>query len=141
VIIATLWPDRYAEYTTVPAPGHPDPHAQGREMLDLAAVIRISAEFTQAEQDRARAAAARDRRVKAALDAARYGLAQTLAAAPFLVARWEGAQAADPYAWAVLTAALDAVRLGARAPLSPGLPARRYSGLLYPRQQAEAPAN
>jgi hypothetical protein len=47
-----------------------------------------------------------------------YGLTQTLAAAPQLVARWEDAQAAAPSAWAVLTAALDATGLGARAPLS-----------------------
>ena len=53
-----------------------------------------------------------------ALGAVGYGLTQTLAAAPQLVARWEDARAADPYAWAVLTAALDAARLGARAPLS-----------------------
>lgn len=33
---------------------------------------------------------------------------QTLAAATQLVARWEDAKTASPYAWAVLTAALDA---------------------------------
>ena len=43
-----------------------------------------------------------------ALSAAGYGLTQTLAAAPQLVARWENARVAAPYAWAVLTAALDA---------------------------------
>jgi len=43
-----------------------------------------------------------------ALSAAGYGLTQTLAAAPQMVARWENARAAAPYAWAVLTAALDA---------------------------------
>jgi hypothetical protein len=53
-----------------------------------------------------------------ALDTVGYGLTQTLAAAPQLVARWEDAQAASPYGWAVLTAALEAARLGARAPLS-----------------------
>ena len=40
---------------------------------------------------------------------------------PQLVARWEEAKTAEPYAGAVLTAALDAVGLGARAPLSPDL--------------------
>jgi hypothetical protein len=40
-----------------------------------------------------------------ALSAAGYGLTQTLAAAPQLVARWENARVAAPYAWAVLTAA------------------------------------
>ena len=59
-----------------------------------------------------------DPRLKVALEAAGYGLSLTLAAAPQLVARWQDAQTANPYAWAVLAAALDAARLGARAPLS-----------------------
>ena len=121
VIIGTLWPDRYTAYTAVPSPGGADPHSREREVLGLAAVVRIGAAFSAAEQDRARAAAARDRRLAEALGAAGYGLTQTLAAAPQLVARWQDAQAANPYAWAVMTAALDAARLGARAPLPAGL--------------------
>src|SRR5262249_13249644 len=103
VIIGTLWPDRHAAYTAVPVPGGADPHAREREVLDLAAVIRIDPAFSAAEQDRARAAAVRDRRLRIALESAGYGLTQTLAAAPQLVARWQDAQAASPYAWAVLT--------------------------------------
>ena len=49
-----------------------------------------------------------DRRLQVALSAAGYGLTQTLAAAPQLVARWENARAAAQYAWTALTAALDA---------------------------------
>ena len=141
VIIGTLWPDRYTAYTAVPAPGGADPHAREREVLDLAAVIRIGPEFSPAEQDRARAAAARDRRLAVALEAAGYGLTQTLAAAPQLVARWEDARTASPYAWAVLTAALDAARLGARAPLSADFLRAAAPGYCTSQQQAEAPAN
>ena len=71
VIIGTLWPDRYTAYTAVPAPGGADPHAREREVLDLAAVIRIGPEFSPAEQDRARAAAARDPRLRVALERGR----------------------------------------------------------------------
>ena len=141
VIIGTLWPDRYTAYTTVPAPGGADPHAREREVLDLAAVVRIGPEFSPAEQDRARAAAARDPRLRVALEAAGYGLTQTLAAAPQLVARWEDAQTASPYAWAVLTAALDAARLGARAPLSADFLRAAAPGYCTSQQQAEAPDN
>ena len=141
MIIGTLWPDRYTAYTAMPAPGGADPHAREREVLDLAAVIRIGPEFSPAEQDRARAAAARDPRLAVALDAAGYGLTQTLAAAPQLVARWEDAQTADPYAWAVLTAALDVARLGARAPLSADMLRAAAPGYCTSRQQAEAPEN
>jgi hypothetical protein len=110
-------------------------------VLDLAEVVRIGPEFSPAERDRARAAAARDRRLAAALASAGYGLTQTLAAAPQLVARWEDARDADPYAWAVLTAALDAARLGTRAPLSAEFLRAAAPGYCTPRQQAEAPGN
>ena len=141
VIIGTLWPDRYQAYAAEPGPGGPDPHAQEREVLGLAAVIRIGEEFSPAEQDRARAAAVRDPRLREALDAAGYGLTQTLAAAPQLVDRWQDAQAADPYAWAVLTAALDAARLGAHAPLSADLLRKAAPGYCTSVQQAEASDN
>jgi hypothetical protein len=93
------------------------------------------------ELDRAHAAAARDPKLRVALDAAGYGLTQTLAAAPQLVARWEDAQTASPYAWAALTAALDAARLGARAPLSSDFLRAAAPGYCTSQQQAEAPEN
>jgi hypothetical protein len=141
VIISTLWPDRYITYTTLPIPGSADPHGQEREVLDLAAVVRIDSAFSPAEHNRARAAAARDPRLRAVLEASGYGLTQTLAAAPRLVARWADAQTADPYAWAVLTAALDAARLGLRAPLSAGFLRAAAPGYCTSQQQAEAPEN
>ena len=141
VVIGTLWPDLYTGYTAVPAPGGADPHARERQLLDLAAVVRIGPAFTPAEQARARAAAARDARLKVALAAAGYGLTQTLAAAPQLVARWYDAQAADPYAWAVLTAALDAARLGVRSPLGDDFLHAAAPGYCTSQQQAEAPRN
>jgi thioredoxin-like negative regulator of GroEL len=141
VLIATLWPDRYHSYTAVPAPGGTDPHAREREVLGLAAVIRIGEEFSLAEQGRARAAASRDRRLALALGAAGYGLTQTLAAAPQLVDRWQDAWAVDPYGWAVLTAALDVARLGGRAPLSADLLRAAAPGYCTSAQQAEAPGN
>jgi TIR domain len=141
VIIGTLWPDRYAAYTMLPAPGGADPQAREREVVDLAMVVRIGAEFSPAEQGRARAAAARDRRLALALGAEGYGLTQTLAAAPQLVARWQDARAADPYAWAVLTAALDAARLGARAPMPADWFRAAAPGYCTSAQQAEAPGD
>jgi TIR domain len=138
-IIGTLWPDRYTAYTAVPSSGGADPHAREREVLDLAVVVRIGAAFSPAEQDRARAAAAGDQRLALALGAGGYGLTQTLAAAPQLVARWQDAQAANPYAWAVMTAAMDAARLGARAPLPAGLLRAAAPGYCTSAQQAEAP--
>ena len=141
VIIGTLWPDQYTPYTGLTGPGGADPHAREREVLELADVVRIDPEFSPAEQDRARAAAARDPRLAVALKSAGYGLTQTLAAAPQLVARWQDAQTSAPYARAVLTAALDAARLGARAPLSADLLRTAAPGYCTSQQQAEAPGN
>ena len=75
------------------------------------------------------------------MEAAGYGLTQTLAAAPQLVARWQDAQTASPYGWAVLTAGLDVARLGARAPLSTDLLRAAAVGYCTSQQQAEAPDN
>ena len=141
VIIGTLWPDRYTAYTAMPEPGGADPRARERELLDLADVVRVGPEFSPAEQDRARAAAARDRRLTVALESAGYGLTQTLAAAPQLVARWQDTQTSRPYAWAVLTAALDVARLGARSPLSADLLRAAAPGYCTSQQRAEAPGN
>ena len=141
VIIGTLWPELYTAYTAVPAPGGADPHARERQVLGLADVVRIGEAFRPAERDRARGAAARDPRLRVALEAGGYGLTQTLAAAPQLVARWEDAQAGHPYAWAVLTAAMDAARLGARAPLTAGFLRAAAPGYCTSVQQAEAPDN
>jgi len=138
VFIGTLWPDYYTAYNTVPASGDEDSHARERQLLDLATVIRIAPEFSPAEQDRARVAAARDSRLLVALDSPGYGLTQTLAAAPQLVARWENA---DPYARAVLAAALDIARLGARAPLSAVMLRAAAPGYCTSREQAQAPRN
>jgi hypothetical protein len=141
LIIATLWPDYYTTYAALPSPGGADAYARERQVLDPATVVRIGPEFTQAERERARAAATRDRRLAIALDSAADQLTQLLAAAPHLVARWEDARTASPYAWAVLTAALDAARLGARAPLSAAFLREAAPGYCSSRQRAEAPGD
>jgi hypothetical protein len=141
VIIGTLWPDLYSAWTAVRVVGGADPHPQEREVLGLAAAVRVAPVFSPAEQDRARAIADRDPQLRAALDTGGYGLTQTLAAAPQLVARWQDARAASPYGWAVLTAALDAARLGARVPLSADFLRAAAVDYCTSAQQAEASDN
>lgn len=137
-IVGTIWPERYAAYTVVPAPAGPDPHQKEREVLELAHPIRIRATFSREEQARARAAATHDSRIRVALETPKYGLTQALAAAPQLVSRWEDA---DPYARAVLTAAIDITRLGANAPLSANLLRAAAVDYCTPEQRAIAQGN
>ncbi|MEU4697424.1 hypothetical protein [Nonomuraea dietziae] len=139
LLIATIWPDRYTTYATPPSAGASDPYPVERGVLALADAIHLAAEFTRSERQRARAAAdAGDARIALALRSDDYGLTQTIAAAPHLVTRW---QAADPYAAAVLNAAIDATRLGARSPLSAELLRAAVPGYCTPRQRAIAPAS
>jgi hypothetical protein len=138
VIVASLWSDRYAAWMTRPSSGCADPHAWERQVLELADVVHIASAFSKGEQGRASAAAIGDPRLQVALDTAGYGLTQTLAAGPQLVAHWENA---NPYARAVLDAALDAARLGARRPLSAGFLRAAAPGYCTGQQQAEAPDN
>jgi len=138
VLVGTLWPEWYTAYTARPDLGEQDPYRREREVLELAEVVRVNARFSSAELARAEDAAAEDDRIRAALTVSDYGLTQALAAAPQLVSRWEDA---NVYAKAVLTAAVDAVRLGAPPPLGAELLRAAAPGYCSPREKAEAPTN
>ncbi|MBN1174446.1 MAG: hypothetical protein JXA67_19925 [Micromonosporaceae bacterium] len=141
ILVGTIWPQRYAVYTAFPKPNAVDQYFRERDVLKLADAIFISPQLSAAEQQRARGAAIRDQRIRIALDACEHGLTRTLAAAPLLVARWEGAETDEPYAWAVITAALDAARLGATQPLTAKLLSSAAPGYCASRQLADAPTN
>jgi tetratricopeptide (TPR) repeat protein len=120
VIVGTIWPDRYLLMTAEPIRDQggqviEDRFAHEREVLDLAEIVDIDDRLSSAERKRAQLIAKIDPRVAAALKPADYGMTQVLAAAPDLVRRWEHAL---PYARAVITAAVDARRLGTDAPLT-----------------------
>jgi hypothetical protein len=139
VLVGTVWPERYSAWTVAPTPGQPDPYQLHRGVVRLAEVVRVPPVLSRDEQDRAAAVAAADRQVRTALSIPGYGLTQALAAAPQLIERW---QDADPYAGAVLTAAVDAARLGVvRSPLRPELLRAAAPGYCTSQQQANAKPN
>lgn len=139
VIVATLWPDEYGARATPPTtPGRSDLYADERQLLGLAHVIDVAADLSPEEQGRAEDLAS-DPRIRVALDTPDAGFTQVLAAGPELVRWW--ANAPDPYGKAVITAALDAHRVGARAPLPPAFLAAAAPGYLTSRQQAVAPTD
>ena len=138
-LIGTIWPDLFQRYTHRPA-GSEDLYWRERSVLRLARIIDIAPEFSPGERDRAVAAARSDLRLREPLDS-RYGFTQALAGAPQLVRRWQDAEFAAPHARAVITAAVDARRVGIQGPLSTSLLRDAAPGYLSSAQRATAPAN
>ncbi|MBT2530141.1 hypothetical protein J7E91_33490 [Streptomyces sp. ISL-99] len=137
VVVATLWPDEYTIRTVRPPVGHPDPYDNDRELLELAQLIKVPETFSPAERRRGETLVGTDQRIRIALDSPDAGFTQVLAAGPALIRRWEHA---DPYAGAVLTAAVDATRLGMRYPLPPELLKAMAPAYCTKRERAVAPA-
>ncbi|GGM45125.1 hypothetical protein ACFFX1_43080 [Dactylosporangium sucinum] len=133
MIVGTLWPEQYAEYTSFQVPY--GAHAKPRTLVDLANVIVVEPRLSDAELDRARRVAEADPRVRAALASGEYGLTQTLAAGPHLLRHWQNA---DPYARAVIAAAVDLTRLGVLHPISATCLRAAARGYCSTRERAAA---
>jgi thioredoxin-like negative regulator of GroEL len=139
-IVATMWPTEYHVRTLDPKPGEPDRYGNDRELIRLAHVLSVAEDFSSAERRRAQALAD-DRRIRAALDTQDAGFTQILAAGPDLIRHWVQAPPDQCYGQAVITAALDARRIGTTAPLSRKFLEAAAPGYLTGRQQADAPAD
>ena len=137
VVAATVWPDEYSARVASRQSGRPDPYANDREVFGIAEVVAVADRFSAAERRRAEALAA-DRRIRVALDTTDAGFTQVLAAGPDLVRWWEQAPADQCYGKALITAALDALRAGAVAPLPRDYFAAAAPGYLTPAAQATA---
>lgn len=139
VVVATLWPDEYSMRTTRPPAGQPDPYANDRDLLRLAHTIRVPDTLTLIERRRGETLAPTDQRIRIALDATDAGFTQVLAAGPALIQHWE--QATDCYGKAVISAALDARRVGAHHPATRDFLEAAAPTYLTPSQQATAPSD
>jgi uncharacterized protein YidB (DUF937 family) len=121
-VVGTMWPRFWKELTSPPPDGVPDVNHQARELLlHNANRVNVPEVFTADDLAALRRDAATDRRLAAAADAAGSDgkVIQVLAGGPELVQRYEHpADAEDRYGKAVLTAAMDARRLGYESPLS-----------------------
>jgi TPR repeat protein len=114
-----------------------DPYRHSRQILTTAARVVRLASFNKAECARAETHAGEDPRLATALQDSHYGLTEVLAAAPQLVDRFE--HAANPYAKAIMTTAIDYRRLGHHAPLTAELLQTAAVGYLTEQQIATAP--
>ena len=136
IVIGTLWPDLYQEFTAAPEPGKEDRYRNERRLLKLAHVFDVASHLSTGEHRRALAAAESDPRIAVALDSSDYPMTAVLAAAPELARRWENAP--DRYCETVITAAIDYKRLGVQAPVPPAVLRAAMSGYLSPAEQAAA---
>lgn len=142
LLVGTLGPRLYETYSTSPQDPKDDPYQWEREVIDVADVAHIATAWSKAELNRAQEVAERDLHIRQAIDpttAGRFSPSQILAAAPQLVERWE--QPTDPYAGAVLAAAVDATRLGYQSPLPIELLREAAHGYCNDHDRAVAPAN
>ncbi|MGW5748131.1 hypothetical protein [Amycolatopsis sp. NPDC003861] len=115
VLVATCWPDEHSRRVALPVNGQTDPYASDRRLLDLADVLTAPRMFSTGELQQAEVLAGSDRRIRVALDTPDAGFTQVMAAGPALIRQWRHA---PTYAKAVITAALDARRVGAHTLLT-----------------------
>jgi TPR repeat protein len=117
IVIGSMPRERWADLTAQPERGQDDPHLQARRLLGMHAVrkIEVPDDFSTAEPGDLRdldRAADHDPRLAAAQRAAGDGLqiTQVLAGGVLLLDRY--LHSPDPYSRAVVTAAMDARRMG-----------------------------
>ncbi|MFD7603381.1 tetratricopeptide repeat protein [Streptomyces mirabilis] len=119
IVLATLWPDHDKTFTTAPAPGkeHGDPHRQARTLLAQAHYIYLPRSFAD-HLDAVRRMARHDASLASALEAGGTDVTQILAAGPDLVAHYEYPEGPHGISGqALVSAAMDAYRLGVTGPL------------------------
>jgi hypothetical protein len=137
--VGTLWPDYWLAYMRPPEFGEPDPHSQARQLLETAVKIDVPDRFTESDLAQVKKVAARDPRLAVALST-EHGqrVTQVLAGGPDLIARWHNAP--NPYCGAIITAAIDARRLGYLSVLSTEILHAAAAAYLDGPQRAAAPA-
>lgn len=139
IAIGTIWPDRYQQFSAQPQTGTKDQYSNERRLLKLAHVIDVDWRLSAEEYERALEVGETDPRIAMALGAADYPMTAVLTAGPELVRRWENAP--DSFGEALITAAIDSMRLGAKAPLSVEVLRAAVPGYLSQVEQANAPAD
>ncbi|MEU2975429.1 helix-turn-helix transcriptional regulator [Streptomyces hirsutus] len=138
LILGTLWPDYADAYTALPRPDAEDSHPQVRALLNHRR-LDVPDRFDAATLDKARTAAVNDDLLLQALERAPEGcVTQDLAGGPELVHRYNSLA---PAARAVVTAAMDARRLGIGLHIPHGFLADAVEGYLTDVQYDLLPSN
>ncbi|MGV9579030.1 tetratricopeptide repeat protein [Streptomyces sp. NPDC003509] len=137
-VLATLWLTYHRTLTATPEPGN-DSHPHARALLAPVVPVDVPGRFTADDLENLRA---RDHRSLTAADQTSPSgtITQTLAAGPQLVDHHEQAVLPHgPYGKAIITAAMDARRLGHTSPLPTALLQAAAPGYLTEEERAAAP--
>ncbi|MGG2463827.1 hypothetical protein ACO0M4_29205 [Streptomyces sp. RGM 3693] len=141
MLLGTLWPEYHHVLAATPRPSQrgSDAHPHARALLDQAVLVDVPAAFTPESLDDPRVR--HDPSLAAALAAITGGrITQTLAVGPQLVDHYQQPTEPDgPYGHAIITAAMDARRLGHASPLPAALLEAAAPAYLTEEQRAAAP--
>jgi len=145
VVVGTMWPQFWKDFTAAPAIGGPDVYYQARELL-LHDAVRVEMPEVFAGEDLAalRRQLGSDPRLAAAAEVACSDgkVIQVLAGGPALVQRYEHpADADDRYGKAVVAAAMDIRRLGHESPVGRTLLEEAAAVCLAPPDRADTPVD
>ncbi|WP_432182460.1 SEL1-like repeat protein [Streptomyces sp. NBC_00063] len=141
VILGTLWPEYHRALTATPRPGQDwtDLHPHARALLEHAVVVNVPASFAANLLEGPRVH--RDPSLASAIITSTGGrITQTLAAGPQLVDHYQHhTEPHGPYGHAIITAAMDARRLGHSPHLPIALLEAAAPGYLTEARRAAAP--
>ncbi|MEU3214407.1 hypothetical protein ABZ631_26355 [Nocardiopsis alba] len=141
IVVATLWPDHDRTLTRRPEAGESDRHPKARDLLAQAHYTYIPDSFSD-HLDAVREAARGDGSLASAVKTDDAHITQVLAAGPDLVEHYEHpAGEYGPYGRALISAAMDAHRLGVAGPLRLDFLQAAVPGYLTDTERADAPSD
>ncbi|MFE6163855.1 tetratricopeptide repeat protein [Streptomyces sp. NPDC056486] len=119
VIVATFWTLHHRLISSGKIdPGGADKYSQVRELLKQGVLIDVPSSFSASDQHQLRKIAAMDRSLRLVAQSGSNSVTQYLAAAPDLLSHYDAADGVDALSGrAVITAAMDARRLGMSGPI------------------------
>ncbi len=136
MVLGTIWTTEYNALLTPPLGGD-DQLRQAQDVLLLAEVVNIDQALTPPERERAVALAAGDARLAEALRATDHTFIQMLAGGPALVRWWT--DPSNPYASAMIQAAVDARRVGVQSPIGAAILTEAMHDYLHPLDRMADP--
>lgn len=138
LVVGMIWTVTYNELIQLPETGSLDSYRHERELLTSTPSIIVANRFSTTERQEAWRVAASDEQIAKALEVTDFELPQVLAHVPQLMHR--RLNTPDSYGHAVISAAVDASRVGIRGPVTASFLEDAAVGYLTADELAGAPA-